>query len=180
MTAGPPLLIEGVSVPAEGNTILIYEAEVTEYAPLGIESVVTNTATITGGGLNAPLTVTETIGMEKKADLSISKALCPSTVTENGQLTYTFVIENSGNVEATEEDSVVLSDTFNPKLKAITVTFNGTVWTEGVNYTYDADTGVFATLEGQITVPSASYVQNEDGTWSTNPGSATLVITGTV
>jgi len=118
--------------------------------------------------------------MEKKADLSISKALCPSTVTENGQLTYTFVIENSGNVEATEEDSVVLSDTFNPKLKAITVTFNGTVWTEGVNYTYDADTGVFATLEGQITVPSASYVQNEDGTWSTNPGSATLVITGTV
>lgn len=180
VTAGPPLLIEGVSVPAEGNTILISEAEVTEYAPLGIESVVTNTATITGGGLNAPLTVTETIGMENKADLSISKALCPSTVTENGQRTYTFVIENSGNVEATEEDSVVLSDTFNPKLKAITVTFNGTVWTEGVNYTYDADTGVFATLEGQITVPSASYVQNEDGTWSTNPGSATLVITGTV
>lgn len=180
VTAGPPLSVEGVSVPAEGNTILIYEAEVTEYAPLGVEAVITNTATITGGGISAPLTATETIGMSTGADLSISKAICPATVTENGQLTYTFVIENTGNTEASETENVVLSDTFNPKLKAITVTFNGTIWTEGANYTYDADTGVFTTLEGQITVPPASYTQNEGGTWSVTPGSATLVISGTV
>ena len=180
VTAEPPLLIEGVSVPAGGNIILIYETEVTEYAPLGVESVITNTATITGGGLSAPLTATETIGMESGANLSISKALCPATVTENGQLTYTFMIENSGNTEASEAESVVLSDTFNPKLKAITVTFNGTVWTEGVDYTYDADTGEFATIAGQIIVPPASYEQNENGTWTAKPGSATLTINGTV
>lgn len=158
----------GVSIPAGGNALLIYETSVTNYAPLGPEATITNTATVTGNGFDQ--TAQETIAMEPRADLSISKALCPVTVTENGQLTYTFVIENAGSVAAAAADNVVLTDTFDPKLNSIAVTFNGTPWSEGVNYTYDTTTGLFQTLPGQITVPAATYTQKADGTWSVTPG----------
>lgn len=180
VTAGPPMTITGFSIPASGNALLIYEASLTNYAPLGLEASITNTATLTGGGLAAPLTASETINMEPRADLNISKAICPAAVTENGQLTYTFVIENTGSLAATADDQVVLTDTFNPILNDISVTFNGTAWTEGVHYTYDTTTGVFATVAGQITVPAAAYTQNTNGTWTTTPGTSTLVISGTV
>ena len=101
-------------------------------------------------------------------------------VTENGQITYTFVISNTGNTEAAATDNVVVTDTFDPLLRNIAVTYNGTAWTEGTNYTYNAATGVFTTQAGQITVPAASFSQNADGTFAVTPGTATLVITGTV
>lgn len=178
VTAGPPLVVTGVSIPAGGNALLIYETSVTNYAPLGPEATITNTATVTGNGFDQ--TAQETIAMEPRADLSISKALCPVTVTENGQLTYTFVIENAGNVAAAAADNVVLTDTFDPKLNSIAVTFNGAPWSEGVNYTYDTTTGLFQTLPGQITVPAATYTQKTDGTWTVTPGVAVLTVTGTV
>lgn len=180
VTAGPPLVISGINIPAGGNAILIYEATVTNYAPLGVEATITNKAVVTGQGIPEPLTAEETIGMETRADLNISKAICPAAVTENGQLTYTFVIENMGNTEAGGAEQVTVTDTFNPKLNAIAVTLNGTAWIEGTNYTYNADTGVFATIAGQITVPAATYTQNENGTWTVKPGVATLVVSGTV
>lgn len=180
VTAGPPLVITGISVPANGNAILVYETTVTGYAPMGVEATITNTATVSGDSLTTSLTATETIGMEARADLSISKALSPSAVAENGQLTYTFVIENTGSVAATAADQVVVTDTFDPKLSGLTVTFNGTAWTEGTEYTYDTATGVFTTVAGQITVPAATYSQGTDGTWRVTPGTATLVITGTI
>ena len=92
VTAGPPLVIRGISVPAGGNVLLIYETTVTNYAPLGLEASITNRAVVTGGGLSSPVAAEETINMELRADLGISKAVCPAVVAENGQLTYTFVI----------------------------------------------------------------------------------------
>ena len=180
VTAGPPLVITGISVPAGGNVMLIYEATVTEFAPLAADDTITNTAVVTGGGLAAPVTASEIIETEDRADLTISKSVSPAVVTENGQLTYTFVIANHGNTPAVATDDVVVSDVFDPILNPITVTFNGSVWAEGVNYTYDESTGTFATLPGQITVPAATYTQNEDGTWIVNPGTVILTVTGTV
>lgn len=103
-----------------------------------------------------------------------------ATITENGQLTYTFVIQNTGSLAATAGDNVALTDTFNPKLNSISVTFDGTLWTEGTQYAYDGATGIFTTVPGQITVPAATYTQNTDGSWTTTPGIATIVISGTV
>lgn len=177
-TPEPPLVITGLTVPANGNIMLVYEAELTAYAPLGAESSITNTADVTDGNLE--VSDSETVTAAARAALTISKALCPAVVTENGQLTYTFVIENTGNTAAVEADNAVLTDTFDPILKNITVTFNGTAWTADTHYTYDETTGVFATLPGQITVPAAQYAQNENGTWTTTPGTAELIITGTV
>ena len=180
VTAGPPLAVSGISIPAAGNAVLVYEADVTSAAPLAAGGTITNTATVTGGGLTAPLTAQAAVSTANAADLSISKALSPTTVTENGQITYTFVISNSGNTEAAAADNVVVTDTFDPILRNIAVTYNGTAWMEGTNYTYNAATGAFASLPGQITVPAAAYTQNADGTFAVTPGTATLVITGTI
>ena len=180
VTAGPPLTVTGLTGPAGGNAVLIYETTATNVAPLATGNSITNTATITGGGLTNPITAQATVETANSADLTISKALSPTTVTENGQITYTFVISNTGNTEATAADNVIVTDTFDPILRNIAVTYNGTAWTEGTNYTYNATTGVFTTLAGQITVPAASFTQNTDGTFTVTPGTATLVITGTI
>lgn len=180
VAAGPPLTISGISVPAGGNTLVIYKATVNSYAPLALGATITNTATASGAGLVTPVSATATITAAQRAALTISKALSPAVVTENGQLTYTFVIENTGNTAATAADSIVITDTFDPILNPITVTFNGAAWTAGTHYTYDAATGVFATVAGEVTVPAATYTQNADGTQTVTPGVSTLVVTGTV
>lgn len=180
VNAGPPLTFSGITVPAGGNVVIVYEADVTAYAPLGQTATITNTATVTGGGLTAAMTAQATVNASTGTDLSITKALSPTTVQENGQLTYTFVISNDGAVDAVATDQLVLTDTFEPRLRNVSVTFNGTAWTQGVNYTYNETTGVFTTVTGQITVPAATYTQNGSGQYVTTPGTSTLVITGTV
>ena len=101
-------------------------------------------------------------------------------VYKRQQLTYTFVLQNFGNTAATAGDNVILTDTFDPALTGLTVTYNGDAWTEGDNYTYDAATGTFATIAGQITVPAATYTQETDGTYTVTPGTTTVTVTGTV
>ena len=180
VTAGPPLSVTGLSVPAGGNALLIYEASVNNYAPLTVGSTITNTATASGSGISAPVSATETITAGQQAVLTISKSLSPTVVTENGQLTYTFIIENTGNTPAIATDNIVVTDIFDPVLSPISAAFNGTAWTEGTNYTYNDTTGEFATIAGEITVPAATYTQNPDGTWTIVPGVSTLTVTGTV
>ena len=90
------------------------------------------------------------------------------------------MITTTGNTDAVATDNIVITDTFNPALSGITVTFNGAVWAEGTDYTYDETTGLFATVPGQITVPAATYTQNSSGVWVVTPGTSTLTVTGTV
>ena len=137
-------------------------------------------AVISGTGISS-ITVEETISALAEPILNITKSISPVPVTENGALTYTFVIENRGNVPADPVDLIVITDQFNPILSDLTVTFNGTAWAEGTQYTYDQTTGLFTTKAGEITVPAATFTQNADtGAWSVIPGTSTLVITGTV
>ena len=175
-----PLVISGISVPAGGVATLIYVAEVNQYAPLALDSIITNSATISGAGVTE-IVVTETVTAQADAQLTITKSICPSVVTENGQLTYTFTIQNTGNVAIDATDSVTVTDVFNPILTGLNVTFNGATWTEGVNYTYSEATGEFATNLSQITVPAATYTQDATtGVWVVEPGVSVLVVTGIV
>lgn len=180
VTAGPPLAITGITVPAGGNAVVVYEARANAYAPGAVGSTIVNTATVTGGGLSAPLTAQETVTVAQEADPVITKALDPMVVPENGQLTYTFTIRNYGNTPLVATDDVVLTDTFDPVLENIAVTFEGEPWTQGINYSYNQTTGVFSTLPGQIAVPAATYTQNPDGTWAVTPGTVTLTVAGTI
>lgn len=180
VTAGPPLAFSGIDIPAGGSAVLVYEADVTGYAPLAPDSVITNTVTVTGGGVSVPLTASATVESLDSAELFISKALSPCVVPANGEITYSFELTNTGNTEAGAADEVVVSDDFDPILTNISVSFNGAAWTRAVQYSYDETTGAFATLPGQITVPAASYTQNADGTWTVEPGTATLTVSGTI
>ncbi len=179
--AGPPLVISGINVPAGGNAVVIYEASANEFAPLASGSTITNNATISGAGLSTPIDVSDTITVADAAQLSITKGLTPATVAENGQLTYTFTIQNTGNTAATATDNVTVTDLFNPILENITVTLNGTVLSEGPQYVYDETTGLFQTVAGVITVPAATYTQDPTtGQWNITPGVTVLTVTGTV
>ena len=180
VTAGPPLVFSGIAIPAGGSAVLAYEADVTGYAPLAPDSEITNTVTVTGGGVSVPLTARATVESLDSADLFISKALSPCVVPANGEITYSFELTNTGNTEAGAADEVVVSDNFDPILTNISVSFNGAAWTRAVQYSYDETTGAFATLPGQITVPAASYTRNADGTWTVEPGTATLTVSGTI
>ena len=178
--AGPPLVITGISVPAGGNATIVYETRLNAYAPLRIESEITNVVTVSGTCITG-ITATETISAVAEPILSITKSVSPVPVTECGRLTYTFVIQNTGNVPANPATGVIVTDTFDPILRDLTVTFNGTAWTDPTNYTYDETTGAFATVLGEVTVPAATYTQDpETGEWTTSPGVSTLIVTGTI
>lgn len=180
VTAGPPLVISGLTIPANGVATIIYVAAANQYAPLDLEGEITNIAVVSGGGIT-PITVTETVTAESGAKLTISKSICPTTVTENGRLIYTFVIQNVGNAPAVTTDDVTVTDTFNPILSGLTVTYNDVAWTENINYVYSETTGEFATNAGQITVPAAEYTQDPvTGEWIIEPGVSVITVTGTV
>ena len=180
VAAGTGLVISGLTVPANGTATVLYAVTVNGFASPQPEGTVTNTAVISGGGIT-PITVTETVGAASSPKLDITKSLSPATVTENGQLTYTFVIRNTGNSPATAADNVVITDTFSPVLSNITVTYNGTPWSSPGQYTYDEATGLFATVPGAITVPAATYQQDAaTGSWVVDPGTVILTVVGTV
>lgn len=180
VSAGPPLAVSGISVPAGGNAQLVYAVDVNATAPLETGSSVVNTVTVSGGGLPEDLQASETVAVTDEANLTITKALSPTSVAENGTVTYTFVIQNLGNTDAVVTDNVTVTDLFDPILTVTSVALNGTALAEGTGYTYDAATGEFATVAGVITVPAATYTQQSDGTFDVIPGEATLVVIGAV
>lgn len=179
--SGAPLVISGLSVPAGGNAVILYEAATTDAAPLAEGSEITNAVTLTGSGIGTPLTAQATVTVEAQANLRITKSLSPAVVAENGSLTYTFLIQNEGNLPAGPDAAVVVTDTFDPILRDLTVNLNGEPLAVKTGYTYDESTGAFATVAGQITVPAATFSQStETGDWETVPGEAVLTVTGTV
>lgn len=179
VSAGPPLSIGGITVPAGGNATVLYEATVNAFANPQTEGEIQNTVTATGSGLS-PVSAVETVTAASAPVLSITKSIDPVPVAENGRLTYTFLIQNTGNAAAVATDNLRVTDLFDPILSDLAVTFNGVAWEEGTNYTYDESTGLFETVESQITVPAATFTQAPDGSWIAVPGAAILTVTGTV
>ena len=181
VTAGPPLVISGISIPAGGDVVLIYQARVNDFANPAADGTIVNTVTITGNGINTPITATETVTAATAPALTISKAISPTQVVDNDRVTYTFLIQNSGNEPVVATDNAAITDLFDPILTDLAVTFNGAPWTEGIQYTYNQATGLFSTVPSQITVPAATYAQDPvTGEYTLTPGIATLVVTGTI
>ena len=180
VTAGAPLVFTGITVPAGGDTTLVYQARANGYADPSLEGFITNTVTITGGGLTAPITATETVNAAVGHDLSITQPITPAQVADNGRVTYTFLIQNNGNQAITAADAATVTDLFDPILTDLVVTLNGAALAEGTGYTYNAATGQFATLPGIVTVPAATFTQDATGVYTATPGLSTLTVTGTI
>lgn len=178
---GDDLKVSGIVIPAGGESILVYKTRVNEFANPNEGGQITNQVVVSGDGISTTVLADATITPENEAVLSIQKGISPSEVAENGRLTYTFTITNTGIAAATEEDQIVISDLFQPVLSNIQVLYNGAVMTVTADYMYDETTGQFDTVAGVITVPAATYTQDETtGAWNITPGVTTVVVTGTV
>lgn len=166
VTSTNGLTITGIGVPAGGNTTLIYQASVNAFASGTAGSSITNTVSVNGTEVTTPLEASSTVTVISEPYLTIFKSVSPQQVPENGQLTYTFDIQNLGNTATTTSDNVQIQDTFSPKLSNINVTYNGAVLS-AANYSYEPTTGV--------------YTQDSTtGTWTIVPGTATLTVTGNI
>ena len=181
VTAGPPLVITGISIPGNGDAVLVYQARANAFADPAAGGTINNTVTVTGNGINTPVIAEETVTAATAPALTISKSITPAQVVDNDRVTYTFVIQNTGNLPVVATDNAAITDTFDPILTALTVTFDGAAWAQGIQYNYNETTGLFATVPSQILVPAASYTQDPlTGEYSLTPGIATLIVTGTI
>ena len=181
VVSGPPLVVSGISIHAGSDAVLVYQARANDFADPAAGGTIVNTITATGNGINTPITATETVTAASAPQLSISKSISPAQVVDNDRVTYTFVIQNTGNEAVVATDNATITDVFDPILSALTVTFNGAIWTQGVQYNYNQATGVFTTNPGQIVVPAATYTQDPvTGAYTAVPGTATLIVTGTI
>lgn len=181
VVAGPPLVVSDITVPAGGDAVIVYQARANAYADPTAGGTVINTVTVTGDGLSAPITASATVGAAVGPMLAITKSITPAQVVDNDRVTYTFVIQNTGNAAVVATDNAAIADTFDPVLTALTVSFNGAPWTQGTQYNYSEATGLFTTVPGQILVPAATYTQDPaTGAYTVTPGIATLVVTGTI
>lgn len=181
VVAGPPLVFSDITVPAGGDVVLVYQAQANSFANPSADGAIDNTVTVTGDGLSAAVSASETVNAELEPALTISKSITPTQVVDNDRVTYTFTIQNSGNQPVAATDNAAVTDTFDPILTALTVTFDGATWTQGAEYTYNETTGLFTTVPGEILVPAATYTQDPvTGEYTASPGIATLVVTGTI
>ena len=181
VTADPALTVTDISVPAEGTATLVYQAAANEFAPLGCDGEIVNTATVSGEGLCEDVVTDATVSAICGVDLSILKSVSPETVTCGERVTYSFLIENDGGEAADAETGAVVTDSFDPILSDVVVTLGGVTLTEGTGYTYDEATGEFATIPGVLTVPAATYEQDPaTGAWTTIPGTVTLTVAGNI
>lgn len=175
VTNANPLTVSGIAIPAGGNALLVYRARVNGSAPLSDGSVITNVALVSGSG--EPVSVSAEVPVRDEVRLTIAKAVSPAEVSEGGLISYTFIIQNTGNTAVVAADDVVITDTFDPILGDIAVTLDGE---EFADYTYNTENGLFTTNAGAITVPAASFTTAPDGAVITTPGVTVLVVTGTV
>ncbi len=178
VSAGPPLTVIGLSIPAGASAVLVYQATVNGFANPGTGGTLQNTVTATGGGLTAPIAAAATLTALDEPVLTINKSINPTQVVDNDRVTYTFVIQNTGTSPVTADGDLIITDTFNPILTDLAVTLNGTPFT---SYTYTEETGLFSTTSGAITVPAATVTQDPTtGVFTVTPGTTTLTVTGTI
>lgn len=177
-TSVSPLVIALPDALQSGESItVLYVAQVSAAIADDVQSV-TNTAQATARQGSAAGEVVEsepssvTIDREDFAQIDIIKAVDKAVVASGDTLTYTFTIENSGNIEAT---NVVITDTLPEEftITAVRSETNGVVTVyDPSDYTVGADnTLVLPTGTATITVPPRTEAGN---------GITTVTVEGTV
>lgn len=167
------------TVAADSNVMIIYKAQVNEYARLLVGSTILNSATFTATGVTESIVETNTISVAAYADVSIIKSMVPNPVTNGNELTYTFMLYNYGNTIAS---TVTLQDTFSPAPAAITLKKDGIVIDPGE---YDYVSGALsypgATATTTVNIPAATFTQDvTTGNVTVNPGMVEIVVTGII
>lgn len=178
---GPPLTINGISVPRGADVLIIYEAVTNEFSPLAPGSSITNVINSEGGEFCAALSGSATVPVREAALPVITKFASDEEIVCGGEISYSFILQNLGNAAVVATDNLIVGDLFNPILTITSVTLNGAAIELGTGYSYDEASGEFATLPGAVTIPAASYSQDaETGIITTTPGVTVITVTGTI
>jgi uncharacterized repeat protein (TIGR01451 family) len=157
---------------------IIYNARVTEFAPLEEGSVIVNTATLESDSDCADGSVTASVTVSSSADVTVTKQMSPNPVVCGDTITYTIRVYNYGNIPA---EDLVLTDTFIPAPTDITVTQDGVLLpATGYNYV-DGTLTIPPTGASPLTLPAATFSRDaETGEVIVTPGMIEFVITGTI
>ena len=165
---------------SDSRAQILYKAIVNSSAPLATGAEITNTVSVFGAGTTTPpVTDSNTVTADNYADVTITKTMTPSTLSDGEALTYTFVISNYGNTEAT---NIVLTDAFDPAPENIVVQVNGET-VDSADYSY---VGGVLTLpaEGsayELSLPAATITQDSvTGEVSVTPSSLTVTVVGVI
>ena len=166
------------SLAPDSNANIVYNALVNEFAPLTEGSTITNTVSVRAAGIVTPVTAEETITVEDYADVRIQKDMSPDPVSDGDMLTYTFIITNYGNTDAT---NVVLTDAFDPAPANITVSVEGDV-IPSEDYAYTGGVLTLSTGDGTaLTVPAATVTTDPTtGEVTLVPGTLVITVMGTI
>ena len=116
--------------------------------------------------------VSVTIEREDFAQIDIIKSVDKATVSSGDTLTYTFTIENSGNIPAT---NVVITDSL-PEGFAITSIVSES---EGVTTVYDA-TDYTVSADNTLTLPVGTKTITVPARDESGNGIVTVTVTGVV
>lgn len=170
----PLVLTLPMTLPAGESVIVTYNTDVDEFLTARVTEII-NTVTVTAaaGTGTVSKTASLTLTIEDYADVLIEKFQSADNVNNNGTITYTLVLTNKGNLDAT---NVVVTDQL-PTQFAITSIIsdnNGSAHTYSASEYELSDTNV-------LTLPNASgtpiVVSADDGTGN---NITTITITGTL
>lgn len=166
------------TIPAGATANIIYKAQTNDYAPLAVNSTITNTSTFESNSECADTSASSTVSVANAANVSIIKQMCPNPVVCGDTITYTIRIYNYGNAAA---ENVVLTDQFNPAPANITVSRDGTILL-GTDYSYVNGVLTIPAEGGDpITIPAATFSQDPTtGIVSVTPSVVEYTITGTI
>lgn len=173
-----PLIIPLVNALQSGESVtVVYVAQVSAVLEDGIDEI-TNTATASANRQSGtgPVVTSEpvsvTIFREDFAQVDIVKSVDKAVISSGDTLTYTFTIENSGNIPAT---NVVITDTLPEGFEITSIeseTDGVTTVYDATDYTVDANNTLVLPVGAKtITVPARDENSN---------GVTTVTITGTV
>lgn len=166
-------------LPGSTTALLSYQVYVTSFASVAAGSEITNTVSLSGGGLSTTLTAQNTLPVLEGPELEISKSL-RGEASAGQTLSYSLTVTNYGNKPADSGNNVIVSDQLSPPLENLRVYADGVLWTEGTQYFYEESSSYFQTALGAVQLPAAQFEQDSFGLWSTRPSSLAITLTGTV
>ncbi len=166
------------TIPAGATANIIYKAQTNDFAPLALNSIITNTSTFESNSACADTSASATVSVSNTANIQIIKQMCPNPVICGDTITYTIKIYNYGNTAA---ENVTLVDDFNPAPTNITVSRDGVLLLE-TDYTYVNGVLTVPTATSEsVTVPPATFIQDSvTGLISVIPSVVEYTVTGTI
>jgi uncharacterized repeat protein (TIGR01451 family) len=164
---------------AGATAMIVYKVQQNQYTKLVSGSSIKDTSSVTASGFNAPIVTDYTIAVDNYADLVIDKTMYPNPVLDGTKLTYTFVVSNYGNIDASKVELQDAFDTANAPTDLV-ITKDSLPFTD-IDYTSKVLTIPKPGTTSPITLAKAMIKQDATtGVVSVVPTTTTFVVVGKI